>query len=137
MLADLNNFWSPLQQRRKQERHKNVSMVRKYHTHTLQTNPRHREEESQNNNSHKTLGRQTKLSNQFSLSHQDDCQTRKDTKHCTAKHGTNTEAEPQQWEKNKQRIKNNRTTSSLVQSNKQPFVYHYMFNFQLVAQHLA
>ena len=31
---------------------KQVSMIRKYHTHTLQTNPRHREDETRNNNSH-------------------------------------------------------------------------------------
>ena len=37
-----------------------VSMIRKYHNNTLQTNPRHREEEPQNNNNHKTPGRQTK-----------------------------------------------------------------------------
>ena len=40
---------------------KSKSMIRKYHNHTLHTtNPRHREEEPQNNNSHKTPGRQTK-----------------------------------------------------------------------------
>ena len=33
-------------------------MIRKYHNHTLQTNPRHREEDSQNTNSHNTPGRQ-------------------------------------------------------------------------------
>ena len=31
-----------------------------YQNHTLQTNPRHREEKSQNTNSHKTLGIQLK-----------------------------------------------------------------------------
>ena len=34
-------------------------MIRKYHNHTLQTTPRHREEQSQNTNSHKTAGRAT------------------------------------------------------------------------------
>ena len=34
-----------------------VSMIRKYHNHTLQTNPRHREEVSQNTYSHKKTGR--------------------------------------------------------------------------------
>ena len=34
-----------------------VSMVSKYHNHRLQTDPRHREEEPQNNNSYKTSGR--------------------------------------------------------------------------------
>ena len=38
---------------------KKVSMIRKYHSLTLQTNPWHHEEEpQQNTNSHKTLGRQ-------------------------------------------------------------------------------
>ena len=41
-------------------------MIRKYHNHKLQANPWHREEEQQ------------KQSNQFSLSRQDDCKTRKD-----------------------------------------------------------
>ena len=41
-------------------------MIRKYHNHKLQTNPRHREEEP--NNNHETPGRQTKQSNQLSLS---------------------------------------------------------------------
>ena len=40
-------------------------MIRKYHNHKLQTNPRHREEEP--HNKHKTQGRQTKQSNQLSL----------------------------------------------------------------------
>ena len=56
-------------------------MIRKYHIHTLQINPKHREEEPQNTNSHKTSGRQLKQSNQLSLSHQDHCKTREDTKY--------------------------------------------------------
>ena len=55
---------------------KQVSMNRKYHNHTLQINPRHREEEPQNTNSHKTI----EVSNPLSLSHQDGCKTRKNTK---------------------------------------------------------
>ena len=35
---------------------KQVNMTRKYHNHTLQTNPRHREDEQQNTNSHKAPG---------------------------------------------------------------------------------
>ena len=35
-------------------------MIRKYHNHTLQTNPLQREEEPQKTNSHKTSGRQLK-----------------------------------------------------------------------------
>ena len=39
---------------------KQVSMNRKYHNHTLQTNTWYREEERQNTNSHKTSGTQLK-----------------------------------------------------------------------------
>ena len=42
--------------------------VRKYHTHKLQPNPWHREEEPHNNN--EAPGRQTKQSNQLSRLHQ-------------------------------------------------------------------
>ena len=70
---------------------KQSSMTRKYYNHTLQTNPPHHEEVQQNNNSHKTPGRQTEKSNQLSLPHQDNCKTRKDTRHFKTKHGTHTE----------------------------------------------
>ena len=53
-------------------------MIRKYHNHKLQTNPRYREEEPQQN--HETPGRQIKKNNQLSLPHQDDCKTRMDKK---------------------------------------------------------
>ena len=56
---------------------KQVSMIRKCHNHTPQTNPRHREEEPQNTGCHKTSGRQLKQSNQLSFPHQDDCKTRR------------------------------------------------------------
>ena len=49
-------------------------MIRKYHNHKLQTTPWHREEERPNH--HETPGRQIKQSNQLSLPHQDDCNTR-------------------------------------------------------------
>ena len=56
---------------------KKVSMIRKYmyHNHKLQTNPWHRDEEPHNN--HTTQGRQTKQTNQLSLSllHRDDFKT--------------------------------------------------------------
>ena len=55
-----------------------VSMIRKYHNHKLQTTPWHREEEPLNH--HETPGRQIKQSNQLSLPHQDDCNTRMDLK---------------------------------------------------------
>ena len=47
-------------------------MIKKYHNHTLQTNPMHGEEEPQNTNSHKTSGRQLNQSKQFSLLRQGD-----------------------------------------------------------------
>ena len=53
-------------------------MIRKYHNHKLQTTPWHHEEEPLNH--HETPGRQIKQSNQFSLPHQDDCNTRMDTR---------------------------------------------------------
>ena len=57
---------------------KKVSMIRKYHNHKPQTTLWHREEEPLNY--HETPGRQIKQSNQISLPHQDDCNTRKDIK---------------------------------------------------------
>ena len=53
-------------------------MIRKYHNHKLQTNPWHSKEEPHNN--HKTPGNQTKHSNQLSLPHLDDYETRMDIK---------------------------------------------------------
>ena len=61
-------------------------MIRKYHNHKPQTTLWHREEEPLNH--HETPGRQFKQSNQLSLPHQDDCNTRTDTKQRTAKHRT-------------------------------------------------
>ena len=49
-------------------------MIRKYHNKKLQTTLWHREEEPLNH--HETPGRQFKQSNQLSLPHQDDCNTR-------------------------------------------------------------
>ena len=56
---------------------KQASMIRKYHNHTKQTNPQHREEESQNTDCHKTPGRQLKQNRNLFLPHQDDCKTRR------------------------------------------------------------
>ena len=53
-------------------------MIRKYHNHKPQTTPRHCEEEPLNH--HETPERQIKQSNQLSLPHQDDCNTRMDIK---------------------------------------------------------
>ena len=67
-------------------------MIGKYHSHILQTNLQHREEERQNTISHKTSERQLKLSTQPSCPHQDDCKTRKtQSTACTTKQGPNTE----------------------------------------------
>ena len=57
---------------------KNVSMIRKYHNHTPQTIPWHREEVPLNHNV--TPGRQIKQSIQLSLPKQDDCNTRMNIK---------------------------------------------------------
>ena len=54
-------------------------MTRKYHNHTLQTNPGHHEEEIQNTNSHTTTGTQFKF-----LTQRDDC---KDINYCITKQG--------------------------------------------------
>ena len=64
-------------------------MIRKYHSHKLQTNTWHREEEPDNN--HETPGRQTKQSNQLCLPHRDTCKNRMDTKLLTTKYRTITE----------------------------------------------
>ena len=82
-------------------------MIRKYHNHKLQTTPRHREEEPLNH--HETPGRQIKQSNQLSLPHQDDCNTRTDTKQHTTKHRTITDSH--NGSNNKQKVNNNRTTA--------------------------
>ena len=70
-------------------------MIRKYHNNTLQTNPWYHEEETQNTNSHKTSGRQSKQSNQSSHPQQDACKTRKDTKFCITKQVPNTKPQKQ------------------------------------------
>ena len=57
-------------------------MARKYHNHTLQTNPWLHEVEIQNSYSRMTSDRQLKLSDQLSRPQWDDCKTRKDTKYC-------------------------------------------------------
>ena len=64
-------------------------MAVKYHNHKLQTTPWHREEEPLNQ--YETPGRQIKQSNQLSLPHQDDCNTRMDIKGRTTKHRTITD----------------------------------------------
>ena len=55
-------------------------MIRKYHNHKPQTTPWHREEKRLNR--HETPGRHIKQSNQLSLPHQDDCNTRMDISTC-------------------------------------------------------
>ena len=70
-------------------------MIRKYQIHKPQTTSWHREEEPLNH--HETPGRQIKQSNQLSLPHQDDCNTRMDIKY--------------NRRNNKQKVNNNRTTA--------------------------
>ena len=82
-------------------------MISKYHNHKPQTTPWHREEEPLNH--HETPGRQIKQSNQLSLPHQDDCNTRMDTKQRTTKHRTITDSH--NGSNNKQKVNNNRTTA--------------------------
>ena len=69
---------------------KGVSMIRKYHTYTLQTNSRQLEEETQNIYSYNTSVRQYYQSNQLSLPLQDDFKTRMDN---IMHNNTNTNAE--------------------------------------------
>ena len=59
------------------QKQKSKSMIRKYHNHTPQTNPRHCEEEPQNTDCHNASGRQLKQSSQLSSPHEDDCRTRR------------------------------------------------------------
>ena len=81
-------------------------MIRKYHNHKPQP-LLHREEEPLNH--HGTPGRQNKQSNQLSLPHQDNCNTRTDTKQRATKHRTITDSH--NGSNNKQKVNNNRTTA--------------------------
>ena len=82
-------------------------MIRKYHNHKLQTTLWHHEEEQLNH--HETQGRQIKQSNQLSLPHQYDCNSRNYTKQRTTKHRTITDTH--NGSNNKQKVNNNRTTA--------------------------
>ena len=82
-------------------------MIRKYHDHKPQTTMWHREEEPLNH--HGTPGRQITQSNQLSLPHQDDCNTRTDTKQRATKHRTIKDSHNES--NNKQKVNNNRTTA--------------------------
>ena len=57
---------------------KQMSMTRKCYNRRSQTNPQHREEETQNTDSHMSARTRLKQSNQPPPPHQDDCKTRKD-----------------------------------------------------------
>ena len=74
-------------------------MIRKYHNQPCEEPLNH----------HETSGRQIKQSNQLSLPHQDDCNTRTDTKQSTTKHRTITDSHNRS--NNKQKVNNNRTTA--------------------------
>ena len=54
-----------------------MSIIRKHHNHTLQTNPRHFWEEQHNIYSSETFVRQQQQSNQLLFLLQADCKTRK------------------------------------------------------------
>ena len=82
-------------------------MIRKYHNQKPQKTLWHREEEPLNH--HETPGSQIKQSNQLFLPHQDDCNTRTDTKQRTTKHRTITDSH--NGSNNKQKVNNNRTTA--------------------------
>ena len=82
-------------------------MIRKYHNHKPQSTPWHREEEPLNH--HETPGRQIKESNQLSLPHQDDCNTRMEYKLTYNKTRTITDSHNGSY--NKQKVNNNRTTA--------------------------
>ena len=84
-----------------------MSLIRKYHNHKPQTTLWHCDEEPLNH--HETTERQIKQSNQLSVPHQDDCNTRTDTKQRTTKHRTITDSH--NGSNNKQRVNNNRTTA--------------------------
>ena len=82
-------------------------MIRKHHNQKTQTTSWHREEEPLNH--HETPGRPIKQSNQLSLPHQDDCNTRMDIKQRTTKHRATTNSH--NGSNNKQKVNNNRTTA--------------------------
>ena len=82
-------------------------MIRKYHNHKPQTTPWHRKEEPLNH--HETPGRQIKQSNQLSLPHQDDCNTRMDIKKRSTKRRTITHNH--NGSNNKQKVNSNITTT--------------------------
>ena len=105
-------------------------MIRKYHNHKPQTTPWHREEEPLNH--HETPGRQFKQSSQLSLPHQDDCNTRTDTKQRTTKHKTITESHNGSY--NKQKVNNNRTIApeeTAAQATGGLTAFHWLQNIAL------
>ena len=73
-----------------------------YNNHTLQTNPRQREEEPHINNNLQKPGIQIRQRNQLSLPHQVDFKSREATKHRTTKHVTS--IEPHNGSKNQQQL---------------------------------
>ena len=82
-------------------------MIRKHHNHKPQTTLWRREEEPLNHQ--ETPGPQIKQSNQLSLPHRNDCNTRTDTKEHTTKHRIITDSH--NGSNNKQKVNNNRTTA--------------------------
>ena len=76
-------------------------MIKKYHNHTLQTNPWHRKEETQNINRNKTSGRQLKQSIQLSLPRLDDCKTSKRAQRNAYQNKDQAENTHKKWEVHK------------------------------------
>ena len=106
-------------------------MIRKYHNHKLQTTPWRREEEPLNH--HETPGRQIKQSNQLSLPHQDDYNSRMDIKLRTPKHRTTTDSHNGSNNKTKSQQQQNhrlRTDSSLSHRGG---AYMHFFWYQIFA----
>ena len=95
-------------------------MIRKYHNHKLQTTLWHRQEEPLNH--HETPGRQIKLSNQLSLPHQDDCNTRMDIKQRTTIHRTITDSH--NGSNNKQKVNNNRSSKNVASVSEALALYY-------------
>ena len=91
-----------------------MSTIRIYVNHKPQTTPWHREVEPLNHQ--ETPGRQIKQSNQLSLPHQSDCNTRMNIKLRTIKHRTITDSHNGSYNKQKSQQQQNhrlRTGSSL------------------------
>ena len=71
-----------------------VSKTNQWNNHTLLTNPRHREEETENTNNN-TTPKKIKLKHPILIPQREDCKTRRDTKYCKTKQGPNSNPQKQ------------------------------------------